>query len=57
MMEITKERFAELVITEDKYNRLCEIIDDRKYRGLTVDEMLFLRDMFCGKPDLVTEAE
>ena len=56
-MEIASERYAELVIAENGFRRLCEIIDDRKYRGLTVDEMLFLRDMFCGKPDLVAEAE
>lgn len=48
-MEITSERYAELVIAENGFHRLCEIIEDRKYCGLTVDEMLFLRDMFCGK--------
>ena len=45
MMEITKERFAELVITEDKYNRLCEVISERGWRGLTGEELRFLRSM------------
>ena len=57
MMEITAERYAELVIAEDKYNRLCEVIKERGWRGLTGEEVRFLRDMFCGKPDLVAEAE
>ena len=56
-MDITSERYAELVIAENGFHRLCEIIEDRKYRGLTVDEMLFLRDMFCGKPERIAEDE
>lgn len=44
-LHITQERYAELIVAEDKYNRLCDVLENRGYRGLTGDEVRFLRDM------------
>ena len=45
MVEISLSRFAELKVIEDKYARLCEVIKDRKWRGLSGDEIRFIQDM------------
>lgn len=55
MMEITTERYTELVITEDKFNRLCEIIKERGWRGLSGEEIRFLRDMLGIKEEVEGE--
>ena len=45
MIELTPERYATLVVIEDKYYRLCEIIKERGWRGLTGEEVRFIRAM------------
>ena len=39
MIEITPERYAVMVIAEDKYYRLCEILRERGWRGLSGAEI------------------
>lgn len=45
MIELTPERYATLVVIEDKYYRLCEIIKERGWRGLTGEEIRLIRAM------------
>lgn len=50
-INISEERYAELVIAENSYKKLCAILIDRIYTGFKTDELLMLRDMTIGKPD------
>lgn len=45
MIELTSERYATLVIIEDKYYRLCEILRDRGWRGLTGEDVRLIQAM------------
>ena len=45
MIELTPERYATLVVIEDKYYRLCEILRERGWRGLTREEIRLIQAM------------
>jgi hypothetical protein len=45
VIELTPERYATLVVIEDKYYRLCEIIKERGWRGLSAEELRFIQAM------------
>ena len=55
MVEISLMRYAELAITEDKFNRLCEILKERGWRGLSGEEVRFIRDMLGVKEEVESE--
>lgn len=47
-MEITPERFAELIVAEHKYQRLCNVIQQRsKVHGLDWKELELIVELFC----------
>ena len=48
-MEITAERFAELIVAEHKYQRLCNVIQDRatEYLGFDNRELQLIVDLLC----------
>lgn len=48
-MEITPEKFAELIVAEHKYQRLCNIIQQRvtEFQGLDWRELQLIVDLFC----------
>ena len=43
MIELTPERYTTLVVIEDKYYRLCEIINEKAWLGLTSEELRLIR--------------
>lgn len=49
-MEITMERFAELIVAEHNYKKLCKIIKNKAdcYDTLDSSELRMLRDMCCN---------
>lgn len=49
MVEITAERFAELVIAEYHMKRIRKIMDERvsNYDGIKYDELKVLRALIC----------
>jgi hypothetical protein len=48
-MEITAERFAELIVAEHKYQRLCNVIQDRARAVQNLDwrELQLIVDLLC----------
>ena len=48
-MEITAERFAELIVAEHKYQRLCTVIQDRAKAIQNLDwrELQLIVDLLC----------
>jgi hypothetical protein len=47
-MEITHERFAELIVAEHKYQRLCKVIQQRSSgQGLGWKELDLIVELFC----------
>lgn len=48
-MDISSERFTELVVQEHKYQRLCTVIQDRVRAWLPLDvrELQLIVDLFC----------
>lgn len=51
MIEITPERYAVLVVAEDKYYRLCEMLRERRFRGLSGEEVRLIHAMFGIEED------
>lgn len=49
MMEITSERFAELIVEEHNYRKLCRIIKERanNYDRLENAELKILKEILC----------
>ena len=43
MIELTPERYAVLVVAEDKYYRLCEMLRERRFRGLSGEEVRLIQ--------------
>ena len=53
-MEITIERYEELIIAEHNYKKLCSVIDeysDNEYCGIGGSELRILRGMLLGKKE------
>lgn len=57
MIEITYERFAELIVAETNYRNLYRIICERadSYDKLGNNELRILRDMLCSKSEVERE--
>ena len=49
MMEITSERFAELIVEEHNYRKLCRIIKERanNYDRLENAELKIMKEILC----------
>lgn len=57
-MEITIERYEELIIAEHNYKKLCEVIDEyatSDYCGIGSSELRILRGMLLGKKEAKSE--
>lgn len=52
-MEITTERFTELIVAEHNYHKLCKIIRDKadSYDKLENSELKILKEMCCPHED------
>jgi hypothetical protein len=51
MMEISTERFAELIVAEHNYRKLCRIIKERanNYDKLDNAELKILKEILCPR--------
>lgn len=49
MVEITAERFADLIVAEHHLKRIRKIVDERvsNYDGIKYDELKVLRSLIC----------
>ena len=59
MVSISEERFAELIVAEHHYNRLCRVIKEKAntYDTLDNQELRIIRDIVCPLSEPAKQVE